>query len=106
MSFSIIAAPGGVIRHLINDAQPALAELGYVTTVWRNSHVETWRSLSEEARCVVRDRLGPWPKVAPDDWWVDLTPVGDTVHGPFARHAEAIAFEIEWLEKSNLPLEV
>ena len=32
-------------------------------------------------------------------WWADLTPVGGPTLGPFDRRSEALATELQWLDK-------
>jgi hypothetical protein len=37
------------------------------------------------------------PALAGDGWTADLSPVGGPVLGPFARRAEALRAELDWL---------
>jgi hypothetical protein len=69
-------APDGTITTIYSEAID-LAALGAVQ-IERASHVEP----TDDAR-----------------WTADLAPVGGPVLGPFARRSEALAAEIEWLDR-------
>jgi hypothetical protein len=99
---------GCTIRNLLNDNDDQVVILDAIAPVidiYRNSHVDTWVSLSEEARQWLFDHsvvLNPAPD--PTQFWADMLPVGGPVLGPFKRHKFAIAAEVQWLEENNLPL--
>lgn len=40
---------------------------------------------------------------ADGNWLADLSPVGGPVLGPFAKRGEALACEVNWLERNNIP---
>lgn len=51
-------------------------------------------------------RLARASHVEPNDtghWTADMQPVGGPVLGPFLSRAEALACEVNWLERNHLP---
>lgn len=120
----------GAGRHLLDErpeTQDYYDALGQPKETWRNSHVETWSSLSKEARhWRIRDyfrqvtgeepETGPlefWSgftrqqqleAMSPNKWFADMLPVNGPVLGPFETHGEALAAEIAYLKEHNLPL--
>lgn len=75
----ILVAPDGAVRCVYDEAID-LAVLGRVV-VTRASHVEP-------------DARG--------QWWIDLTPVGGPILGPFAQRSVALSAEQIWLESNWL----
>lgn len=78
----ILIDANGTLRHLYRDDLVELdVKLGD-RRVARASHVE------------------------PNDaghWAADMKPVGGPLLGPFLSRAEALACEVNWLERNNLP---
>lgn len=70
-------SPSGEVVTLYSEAID-LADLGRVA-LRRASHVE------------------PTPA---GEWAADLSPVGGPVLGPFPRRSEALAAEVEWIERA------
>ena len=117
-------------RHLLDEreeTQEYYDALGRPIEIWRNSHVETWSSLSGAARqWRIRDYfqqlVGSEPEsfpsdiwavfnrqqqlavMAPNKWFADMLPVDGPVLGPFDTHGEALAAEIAYLKEHHLPL--
>jgi len=116
--YEIIFDPKGQGRHLATPgSDDVFASVGAKETTWRNSHVETWNSLSDEAQNWITDKVTVdypelyTPFLTSDTgyrhwvnfWWADMLPVGGPVLGPFDTHEDAIAAEVEWLNAKNLP---
>ena len=76
-TMELIIKPGGAVRCIYGEAI-SLAALGS-PAITRASHVEP-------------DQQGRW--------WVDLSPVGGAVLGPFVNRSEALAAEHAWLDDS------
>ena len=72
----LIVDPRGVVRGVYAEAID-LSRLGAMT-ICRASYVEP-------------DAVGRW--------WADLGPVGGPTLGPFGRRSEALAAELDWLER-------
>jgi len=114
-TLEVIVESDGSSRHLVDDdSDKVLTVFGSKTQVWRNSHIESWSSLSWDARVAVRDRLTSCFCTAAslkhidretfvNFWWADMLPVGGPVLGPYDTHADALAAEIQWLRQNNLP---
>ena len=75
----LVIDPTGQVRCIYSEVID-LTALGQVS-ICRASHVEP-------------DEAG--------QWWVDLSPVAGPRLGPFTRRAEALATEIDWLERNWL----
>jgi len=107
--FEIIVEPDGAGRYLqTTGADAALAGFGTKVETWRNSHVETWSSLSDAAKSWLKQRLN-FCSNSPtfvNLWWADMLPVGGPVLGPYTSHDAAISAEIQWLTQNNLPCRV
>ena len=109
MSGLLVISPEGCCRCLVGDV---LAErygeaLGEIASVSRNSHVETWSSLSESARQWIIDQSIMDPAHSSFNaclWWADMSPVGGPVLGPFCSHGAALQAEREWLILHDLPV--
>lgn len=107
-SVKIVIDNAGGARHLLDETPemaPVYEALGKVDETWRNSHVETWSSLSVAAREYVLAVLR-LPQPGPAAWWADMLPVNGPVLGPFDKHSEALAAEVEWLREHGLPVPV
>jgi hypothetical protein len=107
----LVIEPDGHTRHLVDPLSEKIgAAVGPKVKTWRSSNVETWSSLSQEARdwfCGSRN----WDpnildKFDRNHFWADMLPVGGPVLGPFPRHNQAIQAEIKWLQQNNLPMPV
>lgn len=83
---SIIITPEGRVRHIYSDDLVEMdARLGFSETK-RVSNVEPGYFTDGITR-----------------WFADMSPVGGSVLGPFNTRAEALACEVNWLERNNLP---
>ena len=80
---SIIIDPQGGIRHIYDDSLIDYDKAMGVFHVKRASFVE--------------------PRKTSRGWQVDLSPVGGPSFGPFHLRKDALAAEIEWLERHNVP---
>jgi hypothetical protein len=114
---TIIVEPDGTVRHLVDDAHADIYNaFGPCVETWRNSHVETWSSLSWTARLwLVIQRRVPPAMLLPaalrpyrtrplcNVFWADMRPVKGGVLGPFASHHLALAAEVAWLQEKNIP---
>lgn len=78
---TIDIAPDGTVR-MIYDESVDLSDLGPSTTR-RASHVE------------------PDPQ-RPGSWVADLSPVGGPILSGFGKRSEALAAEVDWLERNYL----
>lgn len=79
----IIINPEGNVRHVHVDALIEMDLRLGDRRVARASHVE------------------------PDEdgyWTADLSPVGGPVLGPFVTRAEALACELNWIERNDVPV--
>lgn len=78
----IMITPDGTVRHIYSDDFVEMdAALNPERNVTRASHVEP-------------DAEG--------NWVADMSPVGGPMLGPFIKRAEALACEVNWLERNNL----
>jgi hypothetical protein len=79
-----IVIKDGVVRFIHNDdlAETLVPALGTAKTR-RASHVEP---------------------AADGSWTADLTPVNGPVLGPFQRRDEALAAEVEYIQRNNTPI--
>ena len=116
-ALKIIIERNGTVRHLVDDAHMALgAAFGERIDTWRNSHVESWSSLSWSARwCLLVTRRAPLAMLLPavfrprrcaplyNAFWADMRPVGGPVLGPFQKHSDAIKAEVALLLAHSLP---
>ena len=75
----LVVTPNGSVRCIYAEDIP-LDAIGQLT-VRRASHVEP-------------DRAG--------NWLADLSPVGGPLLGPYRRRSQALAAELEWLERNWL----
>jgi hypothetical protein len=107
--FEIIVESDGTGRYLVEEgADDVLAPFGEKVATWRNSHVETWSSLSSAAQQAAVDSV---PMLATEAdlqqfanlWWADMCPVGGPVLGPFDTRADALMAERQWLMANELP---
>ena len=86
MTSIIISADGLTIRHIYSDDLVEMdARLGFSETK-RVSNVEPGYFTDGITR-----------------WFADMSPVGGPELGPFNTRAEALAVEVNWLERNNLP---
>lgn len=82
----IIIMPEGGVRHLYSDDLVEMdARLGFSETK-RASNIEPGYFTDGITR-----------------WFADMSPVGGPELGPFNTRAEALACEVNWLERNNLP---
>ena len=82
----IIITKNGNVRHIHNDDLIEMdARLGFAETK-RASHVEPGRFTDGVPR-----------------WFADMAPVAGPMLGPFAKRAEALACERQWLDRNHLP---
>jgi len=113
-TLSIIVEPDGASRHLVtSESDEVFAGFGEKDFTWRNSHVETWNSLSRDARDWLQFHA---PSTNPGRmaieagrldfnwWWADMLPVEGPVLGPYGTHGEAIRAEVRYLHEHNLPV--
>lgn len=112
-----IAPDGKSLQFIHSDERVAmLSPLGEVS-MRRASHVEPWRSLSDEARgnfihdheldqCA--DYTQPHPNdpdgtlISATSWYADMSPVGGRTLGPFPTKQAALAAEVDWIESHAL----
>lgn len=91
----------GAVRHLVDTFSEQIgAAIGPKTSTMRASHVEVFGNLSADAKAEVR-HLHPF--INRNSFWVDMSPVGGPVMGPFADYDVAIQTEIDYLQAHNLP---
>ena len=115
-SVELIIDKAGSTKHLVDPASEAVGNvIGPKVETWRNSHVETWSSLSHDARewlvlyghvsrtADERTRCFKDDLELTNHWWADMLPVGGEVLGPCVSHAAAIIAERDWLTAHNLP---
>lgn len=115
-SVELIIDKDGSAKHMVDPASEAIgAAIGPKVETWRNSHVETWSSLSHNAREWLvlyghvgrtsdeRTRCFKADRELTNHWWADMLPVGGGVIGPFVSHAVAITAERRWLLAHDLP---
>lgn len=76
----VIIERNGTIRFVYDDLLADLYVAEHGLTTRRASHVE--------------------PAPAGSGWTVDLSPVDGPFAGPFARRADALAWEVDWLHKT------
>ena len=91
---SIDSAGNVTFIHDDDVAAILTAALGPVTDRRRASHVDVWNDLSTAAKAAA-----PEGAADPFKWWVDLTPSGGSVTGPFETRAAALAFEVNWINE-------
>jgi hypothetical protein len=96
----------GNTRHILDeDNSMAYEPLGDIEDIYRSSHVETWHSLSLNAKqCILGNKMQRMWHSVPTAFWADLTPVGGPVLGPFASRKAALAAEVDKLKELGLPL--
>jgi len=101
----LVVEPDGTTRHLVDSLSESIgAAVGPKVQTWRNSHVETWSSLSKAARDWLHDRALDMRTVNSNHFWADMLPVNGPVLGPFQSHAQAIDAEVRWLSERNFPV--
>mgnify|MGYP004030665599 CR=1 FL=1 len=101
-NLKIVIDGKGKPRHLLaEELEGCLSVLGEKEETWRNSHVETVSSLSQNAKDELQQRM---PDIPENVWFADMQPVAGPVLGPFDTHAEALQAEVTYLEENNLPL--
>ena len=81
MTKTIIITPSGNARHIYNDKLQELGDALGSSTTKRASHVEP----------------------AGNKWTADLSPVDGPVLGPYDTRAEALYWEVDYLETRNIP---
>ena len=95
----------GTTRHLVDPVSERLAaSVGPKTETRRASHVESYADLTDEAKTWLQDNAADTSD--PNNFWADLSPVGGPVLGPHAAYADAIAAEVAWLQRHNIPYAV
>lgn len=83
---NVIITPEGNVRHLYSDDLVEMdARLGFSVTK-RASKVEPGYFTDGITR-----------------WFADMSPSGGPELGPFNTRAEALACEVNWLERNDLP---
>jgi hypothetical protein len=117
MDAILIVGKDGTTRHLVDPVSEAIAAaIGPKVSTQRSSHVETWRDLSTRARLWLFEHSSVIAAV--DDsvvanvengeditnhFWADMLPVQGPVLGPFAQYADALAAEVLYLQRRDLP---
>jgi hypothetical protein len=94
----------GTIEFVHSDtAAKMFATLGDATTR-RASHVEPWTGLSDIARNAYLTAHPNASAPDPQHWFADLSPVGGHTAGPFTTKADALTYEVHWIERNALCL--
>jgi len=117
----IVIEGDGTVRHLVdaNSERIGQAIAGEKIDTRRASHVETWSSLTDDAKkLLLETRLVRLKNGVPharvfgstrivdiqNYFWADLTPCNGPIQGPFVNYEQAIGSEIKWLQSQNLPM--
>jgi hypothetical protein len=95
----------GEASHLHDDTLTRMtSELGE-QEINRASHLETWNSLSDEAKTWLRENYNAdrtaLDRVDKNLWWADLLPSEGPVLGPFLDRSDAAKAEEKWLNENK-----
>ena len=95
----------GTVTHLVDHP---LTEYPETATVARASHIEPLDPTLFLAFRLIRwvfgdeSKMADWTRTWKCLWSVDLSPVGGPTNYPFRTRAEAIEYEIKWLNQNFL----
>lgn len=107
-SVKVLIRPTGEITYISNDqVNAAMRKVGELN-IRRASEVEAAEDLPAPT---LAELLGTWNPAAMADWrkkhqgtwFADMRRSGGPIQGPFTDRAEAIAWEVEWLNARQLP---
>lgn len=101
-TITLVIGKNGSVRGIHDDhghTEKFISAIG-TPVIRRASHVDVLADLSDAARYWMSQHSVPaYPKM----WYADMSPSSGPVIGPFYTRSEALAGELDWLLKNDIP---